>query len=105
MRRSANTELTQRINDALILVKELPTTPEAATILMKRYGVSKRQAYRYIQQAQKVQKVLPVPEPKEVFTVKLPKSLVHRLRVFGRSRGKSLSFLVTQALETFLQRK
>jgi len=101
--RSASIELAQRINEARVLIKQYPTTAQVATVLMERYEVSGRQAYRYIQQAQKATDTIPIPEPKEVFTVKLPRSLVYRLRGFAKSSGKSLSFLVTQALEIFLK--
>ncbi|HEX2520605.1 MAG TPA: ribbon-helix-helix protein, CopG family [Terriglobia bacterium] len=48
---------------------------------------------------------MPVPERKGVFTVKLPLSLISRLRQLARSTGASLSALVTQALEAFLKRR
>jgi len=103
MKRSANMELTQRINEAFMLKKELHSATQVSTVLMQRYDISKRQAYRYIQQAQKVRDILPIPEPKEVFTVKLPKSLICHVREIAKSTGKSLSLIVTQAMEAFLK--
>ncbi len=72
---------------------------------MGQYGVSHRQAYRYIQEAQKNRRKLPIPEEKEVFTVKLPKSLVLRIRKFGKFKGETLSSIVAQALDIYLKRR
>lgn len=57
----------------------------------------------YIGEAQKTGKPLPIPEPKIVFTVKLPVKLVDQIRMFSRRTGQSLSELVTEALVTFLK--
>jgi hypothetical protein len=105
MKRSANMELILRINEALLLMRQMHTPTQVATALMDRHGVSMRQAYRYIKQAEKAKDLLPVPEQKEVFTVKLPKSLVYQLRELARLQGTTLSLLVTQALMAFLKRE
>jgi predicted DNA-binding transcriptional regulator YafY len=103
MTRSPNSELAERINAALSLQSECPGKEEIVLALMCRFGVSRRQAYRYIQEAQKTKVNLPIPEEKVVFTVKLPKSLVSHLRQFANSTGDSLSNLATQALEALLE--
>ncbi len=73
--------------------------------MMDRFAVSRRQAYRYLEQAQRIKRRVSVPERKVVFTVKLPESLVSFLRRVAGSTGESLSALVAQALKTFLKRR
>ena len=105
MRRSPNSVLAQRINATLDLLKVSFSNDEVIVALRRRYRISKRQAYRYILEAQRTNRKLPVPEHKGVFTVKLPLSLISRVRRLASSTGASLSALVTQALEAFLKRR
>jgi len=106
MKRSQNSELAERVNTAITLLSRKASTGEdAVTEIMGRFGVSKRQAYRYIQQAQKTKHKVQIPEQKVVFTIKLPESLVSFMRHLADSTGESLSALVTQALKTFLRRR
>lgn len=104
MTRSSDSERVRRLNAAIELVRECGVPTEAAVALAKKYGLSRRQAYRYVREAQHVRHLLPVPESKIVFTVKLRESLVQEIRQFATSSGKSISDVVTQALETFLRR-
>src|SRR5579871_1701714 len=103
MARSSKPALTQRINTALLLLRKYRSSVKAAELLAQRYRVSVRQASRYIREAKKTKAVLPIPERKVVFTVKLPLSLVQSLRERA-STGESLSALVTHAIQTFLQK-
>src|SRR3989304_4325521 len=105
MTRSPNSELAERINTAMSLLRKGFDTSEAISVMMEQFGVSRRQAYRYIQEAQRRRHAMPVPEEKVVFTVKLPKSLVALIRRFSNSSGDSLSTVVTQALRAFLRRR
>jgi predicted HicB family RNase H-like nuclease len=105
MARLPNVELAQRINATLDLLRVSSSNDEVIVALRRRYRISKRQAYRYILEAEKTTRRLPVPEVKGVFTVKLPLSLIARLRQLASSTGASLSALVTQALEAFLKRR
>jgi hypothetical protein len=104
MKRSASPEWTKRINTTIALLKEKPATAQVALALMQCYGVSRRQAYRYIGKAKRESSELPIPDVKVVFTVKLPEGLVLRLRAYAKPRGDSLSLLVTRSLEEFLDK-
>ncbi len=68
---------------------------------MTQYGVSKRQAYRYIQEAQKTDHEIPLPEQK-VFTTKLRASLIQRIGEKTQATGQSIRNLTSYALEQFL---
>jgi predicted DNA-binding transcriptional regulator YafY len=103
MIRSSKPERAQRINTALALIKSEESLSSAATALARRYGISKRQAYRYVREAELIGKQVPVPDAKLAFTVKLSKNLIKALRRYAKNTGQSLSEIVTQALEAFLQ--
>jgi len=87
---------------ALDLLKKKISPREVVCSLEAEFELSARQAYRYLQQAQKTTKPLAVPEPKAVFTVKLPTSLIQRVRQIARRHRQPISDLVNQALEDWL---
>jgi predicted DNA-binding transcriptional regulator YafY len=103
MIRSSKPERAQRINTALALIKSEESLSSAATALARRYRISKRQAYRYVHEAESIGKQVPVPDAKIAFTVKLSKNLIKALRKYAKTTGKSLSEIGTQALEAFLK--
>ena len=76
---------------------------EAVTRLAAQLGVSTRQAARYVQAAQQQSVPLSIPEAKDVFTVKLPKSLMRRVRQRARAQEQSISDWVAHALEEQLR--
>ena len=76
---------------------------EAARVLAARFGVSARQARRYVDQAAASGRV-PVPEASVVFTVKLPAGLAGRVRAHARERGTTISAVVARALKEFFAR-
>jgi len=84
------------------LLKKETSPKEVVSSLEAEFKLSARQAYRYLQQAQRTTKPLAVPEPKAVFTVKLPTSLIQRVRQIARRRRQPISDLVNQALEAWL---
>jgi hypothetical protein len=103
MTRSNNTERAKRINTALILIREEESSAKVAAALADKYGISKRQAYRYVHEAEGIGKEVPVPDTKIAFTVKLSKNLIKALRKYAKTTGQSLSEIVAQALEVFMQ--
>jgi|SRR5882757_3851077 len=105
MERARNSELARRINQAYtLLLKEKPVA-EIVDHLTERYGISSIQAYRYVQQARENNGKVAVPEASVVFTVKLPPSLIKRVKRFARSQGMSISKVVWSALEEFLSKR
>jgi predicted DNA-binding transcriptional regulator YafY len=103
MIRSSKTERAQRINTALTLIKTKGSLSSAASALARRYRISKRQAYRYVREAEMIGEQVPVPDTKIAFTVKVSKNLIKTLRKYAKATGQNLSEIVTQALESFLQ--
>ena len=91
------------MNQALQFLNRPLSPAEVVPRLATRLGVSTRQAARYVQAAQKQSVPLSIPEAKEVFTVKLPKSLIHRVRRQAHSQDRSISDWVAEALEQHLR--
>ena len=85
------------------MIENEESLSSAATALARRYRISKRQAYRYVREAERIGKQVPVPDTKIAFTVKLSKNLIKALRKYTKTTGQSLSEIVTQAIEAFLQ--
>lgn len=90
------------MNTALALIQDHESLSAAAAVLVKKYRLSKRQAYRYLEEAQVQEGPVPLPDRKVTFTVKLSHGVVEALRKHARMKGRSLSELVTQALEAWL---
>jgi len=97
-------ELAQRINHAFTLLGKGLSSAEVLDALTKQYGVSRVQAYRYVQVAKKNQSLIPIPESSVVFTVKLGPSLIKRVKTTASSMGISISVVVKMALEEFLSK-
>lgn len=77
--------------------------PEAVlSALSQRCGVSRRQAYRYLLQAQSRLELRPMPKPKAVFTVNLPVKLIQAVRIRCREQQQPISRVVAQVLEQWL---
>jgi predicted HicB family RNase H-like nuclease len=91
------------VNQAIQLLKRETAPAEVVTRLAARLGVSARQAARYVRAAQQQPGPLAIPEVREVFTVKLPKSLIHQVRRTARLQESSISEWVAEALEEQLR--
>jgi predicted DNA-binding transcriptional regulator YafY len=93
----------QRVNAAADLITAGVTAVDAAATLAQRFGVSTRQARRYVDQATSTGRRA-MPQPTVVFTVKLPGPLVTRVRRRAARSGVTISALVAEALSEFLSR-
>jgi len=104
MPRASDAQKAERLNRARTLLRAHALLPETAERLARDWSVSKRQAYRYLQQAQKLKQPVPVEDAKVSFTVKLSRRLVERLRRYAASAGWTLSEIVSRAVQSVLQR-
>lgn len=103
MTKSSESEHTRRVNATVSLLQQKASAPEVLTWLIGQYGLSQRQAYRYLWQARQAREPLPVPEAKDVFTVKLPVSLIRQVRQQARRGGGTISQWVEEALQRSLK--
>jgi predicted DNA-binding transcriptional regulator YafY len=104
MSRATGVQKALRRNDARTLLREAATLPAAVERLAQNCAISPRQAYRYLQQAARLTAPVPVGEAKVAFTVKLPPSLIRRVRLYATATGTSLSDVVSRALVSLLHR-
>ena len=102
-RRARADERAQRINTAAGLLDEGATVVEAVAQVAAEFGLSSRQARRYVELARESGEVA-VPEAAVVFTVRLPAGLVVRLRRHAAETHRTLSALVAEAIEQLLKR-
>ena len=104
MARATDVQKAERLNWARTLLHAPGSLPEAAERLAQGCSISKRQAYRYLEQAQQLPHPLPVGDGKVSFTVKLSRRLVERLRTYASSTGSTLSEIVSRALLAVMHR-
>jgi hypothetical protein len=104
MPRADQAERVERLNLAFDWLRHGLSLAEAAQRLTAATGISHRQAYRYVEQAQKLNAPLTAVEAKVVFTVKLPQALIDRLHRYAESTGQTLSQIVSQALWALFRR-
>lgn len=103
MTKSTHSVRAERINTALGLIQKHSQLSEAAVDMVRHYGLSKRQAYRYLEMAKQLTEPIVVPDQKTSFTVKLSIGLIQQLRQHAELTGLTLSELVSQALKAFIQ--
>jgi predicted DNA-binding transcriptional regulator YafY len=101
MTRATDAQKAERLNRARTLLRGHAQTAER---LARDWSLSKRQAYRYLHQAQKLKQPVPVGDAKVSFTVKLSRRLVETLRTYAASTGLTLSEIVSRALRAVLHR-
>src|SRR5437879_13261382 len=99
MSRASNAQRAMRLNHARELLQRFDHLPDAVAQIRKNSGLSRRQAYRYLQQAAHLKQPLLVGDTKIAFTVKLSQALVRRLRAFANRTELPLSEIVSRALQ------
>jgi predicted DNA-binding transcriptional regulator YafY len=104
MSRSSNPERTQRLNAAFDLLARGYTLADAAAALIHEFGLSRRQAYRYLQEAQGIDAPAPISSPTIPITIKVPEAVVVQLRAYARSSGLTLGEIVARAVLNFLEK-
>ena len=103
MRRAHADEYAVRVNRAVELLADR-SPADAVRGLEAEHGLSERQARRYVNAALAQPDGVAVPERTAVFTVRLAPSLIAGLRESARSRGVSLSAVVAEAADGYLDR-
>ena len=104
MGRASDAQKAERLNRARDLLRQFEQLSDAVARLAHDCFISPRQAYRYLQQAQRLKEPMPVTESKLAFTVKLPRSLIQRVRLYASVKRLSISEVVHRALLGLLPR-
>jgi len=102
MTRSTIADKARRLNAALGLLERHVSLPEAVQRLSRKFDLSERQAYRYLEEASRLDRPVEVTEATVPITLKLPPSTVRLLREYARSSGLTIGAIVTRALNAFL---
>lgn len=101
--RARGDEYAIRVNAAAEILAGGGQVVDAARELADRFGLSERQARRYVERA--AGGPVEVPATTSTFTVKLPVQLAARVREHAAGSGRTISWVVAQALEEFLSRR
>ena len=102
MARSTDAQKSERLNAAhSLLVRGIGMT-EAVVSLSRQFGLSRRQAYRYLQEAETIGHPVPVVAPSVPITLKIPANIVGEVRAYSVISGLTLSEIVTRAIAAFL---
>jgi hypothetical protein len=104
MARASETQKAERLNRARDLLEHIDRFAAAVEQLAKDCSISPRQAYRYLEQARRLKGPVSPGEAKLAFTVKLPNSLIARVRKYAANKGLSISEVVSRALLALLPR-
>ncbi len=104
MSRASDAQKAERLNRARDLLHQVAQLPDAVERLARDCSISPRQAYRYLKQAQRLKGPVAITEPKLAFTVKLPRSLIRRVRLYASVKNQSISEVVTRALLALVPR-
>src|SRR5438046_6701440 len=101
MSRSTKPDKARQLNAAFAMLGKVPL-PEAMQRLSRKFDLSERQAYRYLEEASHLDRPVEVTEATVPITLKLPPSTVRLLRKYARSSGLTIGAIVTRALNAFL---
>ena len=102
MARSAQAQRAERVKAAQELLARGTSMAEAAVALSRDFGLSRRQAYRYLEEAQAVAPAPATAQASVTITLKIPSNTVRELRGYSASSGLTLSEIVRRAISAFL---
>jgi len=103
MTRSTDAQKAERLNAAHHLLERGTELADAAAALSRNFGLSRRQAYRYLEEAQAIGHPVPITEPSVPITLKIPGSVVRDLRSYSEASGLTLGEIVARAISRFLK--
>ena len=104
MIRSTRVQKAERLRAARRLLADEIGIAEAAVALSRTFGLSRRQAYRYLELA-RAGTPPSAAENSVTITLKMPESLARGLRAHATARGVTTSEVVRQAVAALLVAK
>jgi hypothetical protein len=102
MARSTKADKARQLNAAHRLLQRGIALPDAAQMLSRKFGLSERQAYRYLEEAAQLDGPVEVTEATIPITLKLPPDTVRLLRAQAARSGMTIGAIVTRALDAFI---
>jgi hypothetical protein len=101
LRRAYADDYAVRVNRAAVLLRER-SPADAVRALQAEFGLSERQARRYVNAGLREPEGVAVPERTAVFTVRLAPSLIGGLRERAGATGQTLSAVTAEAVRGYL---
>jgi hypothetical protein len=105
MIRSTRAQKAERLSAAQRLLADEIGMAEAAMALSRAFGLSRRQAYRYLEEARAGMPTRLAVENSITITLKMPESLARAVRAHASEHGITTSEVVRQAVARFLTAK
>jgi hypothetical protein len=102
MARSTRTDKARQLNAAYAILQRNPSLPKAMRQLSGKFGLSERQAYRYLNDAAHLDGPVEVVETSVPITLKIPAGSARLLRAYSKSTGLTIGVIMTRALTMFL---
>jgi hypothetical protein len=102
MARSTKADKARQLNSAYAMLQRNVALPEAMQRLSRKFDLSERQAYRYLEGATHLHRPVEVSEATVPITLKLPAGTARLLRAYAKSSGLTIGAIVTRALAAFL---
>jgi hypothetical protein len=102
MVRSTQAQRAERVTAAQDLLARGTSMAEAAVALSRDFGLSRRQAYRYLEEARAVAPAPAIADASVTITLKIPRNTIRELRAYSASSGLTLSEIVRRAISAFL---
>jgi hypothetical protein len=102
MARSTQAQRAERLKAAQELLARGTSMAGAAVALSRDFGLSRRQSYRYLEEAQTAAPAPAITAGSVTITLKLPSTLGEELRAYAASSGLSLSETVRRAISSYL---
>ena len=102
MTRSTKADKAKQLNAAHRLLQRGIALADAAQTLSRKFDLSERQAYRYLEEAARLDGPVEVTEATIPITLKLPPDTVRLLRVQAARSGMTIGALVARALDAFI---
>lgn len=104
MARSTQAQKAQRLNAAYRLLARRMSLAEAAAALSSEEAISLRHAYRYLEEAARLEQPVAIAEPTQPITFKISGNVIGALRAYAAARDLTLSEVVTCAITELLRR-
>ena len=102
MPRATNIQKAERLNAVHRLLALGTSTTEIALVLSREFALSRRQAYRYLREAQAIGHSVPLVEPAVPITLKVSADVVRQLRAYAAASGLTMGEIVARSVIVFL---
>lgn len=93
------------MNAAFDLLAQGCAVARAAVVLTEQFGLSQRQAHRYLREAQAIKRPVPIAAPSVPITIKVPEDIATQLRAHAHATGCTISEVVSRAVLALLARE